>query len=40
MGDEWIINGSEMFISGADRAKGMLIVTELRLGGKTKGGKE
>ena len=25
-GDEWVINGNKIFISGADRAKGMLIV--------------
>jgi acyl-CoA dehydrogenase len=26
-GDEYVINGQKMFISGADRAKGMLLVT-------------
>ncbi len=25
-GDEWVINGTKIFISGADRAKGMLII--------------
>jgi len=25
-GDEWVINGNKIFISGADRAKGMLII--------------
>jgi acyl-CoA dehydrogenase len=25
-GDEWVINGNKIFISGADRAKGMLLV--------------
>ena len=25
-GDEWVINGNKVFISGADRAKGMIIV--------------
>jgi acyl-CoA dehydrogenase len=25
-GDEWVINGNKIFISGADRAKGMIIV--------------
>ena len=26
-GDEWVINGNKIFISGIDRAKGMLLVT-------------
>ena len=25
-GDEWVVNGNKIFISGADRAKGMLII--------------
>ena len=25
-GDEWVVNGNKVFISGADRAKGMIIV--------------